>query len=355
MSLHVGIVGLPNVGKSTLFKAITKKQVECSIYPFCTIDPNIGVVNVVDLRVDKLAELTKSAKKIYTTVEFVDIAGLVKGAAHGEGLGNQFLAQIRETDAIVYILRAFKNDKVISYEKETDVLKEKEILDVELSLKDLETVEKRIKGLEGEVRAAKKEAIDEMKALVKTKEFLQTGKILAEQGFNDEERKILSSYQLLTMKPRLYVINGSDSNVSKETIEVFQKNNWPYLVVDIQMELDAQGLTPDERVSFGLPAESKLDDLIKKSYELLNLITFFTILSNETRAWTVKQGSTAPTAGGVIHTDFEKKFIRAEVINWQDLLNAGGFVRAREKGLIRTEGKEYVVRDGDVIEIKSNP
>ncbi|MCX6764724.1 MAG: redox-regulated ATPase YchF [Candidatus Nealsonbacteria bacterium] len=354
MPLSIGIVGLPNVGKSTLFQTITKKQVNIANYPFCTIDPNVGVVAVPDERVDKLAELTKSEKKINTTIEFFDIAGLVKGANKGEGLGNKFLANIRETDATVYVLRAFLKKDIINTQSDIDVLKEKEILDTELILKDLETVDKRIDSLEGEVRAGKKESLKEFNALKKIKEFLEKGKILSEEIFSEEESKIINHYQLLTMKPRLYLLNGKDEEVPKDIIEKFKQNNWPFLIIDVLTEFEAEGLNKEERVSLGLPLEGELDLLIKKAYEILGLLTFFTTGPDETRAWTIKKGQKAPQAGGEIHSDFETHFIKAEVINWQDLLDAGGFARAREKGLIRTEGKEYVVQDGDVIEIKHN-
>lgn len=352
MSLSIGIVGLPNVGKSTLFKTLTKKEVDIANYPFCTIDPNVGVVLVPDERVDKLAELTNSAKKIYTTIEFVDIAGLVKGANEGEGLGNKFLANIRETDAILYILRAFKNPDIINTQNAVNPLQEKAILDVELILKDLETVSKRIQGLEGDVRANKKEAIKETEVLKKAKDYLSQEKILVEQVFADEEKDVLKGYQLLTLKPRLYLLNGKDEEVDKVILEVFNKNNWPYLIVDVAAELETVGFSKEERVSLGFAPESETDILIKKSYELLNLITFLTTGPDETRAWTIKKGGKAPQAGGIIHSDFEKNFVKAEVINWKDLLDASGYAKAREKGLVRTEGKEYVVQDGDVIEIK---
>lgn len=352
MPLSIGIVGLPNVGKSTLFQTITKKQVDCSNYPFCTIDPNVGVIAVPDKRVDKLAELTNSAKKIYTAIEFVDIAGLVEGANKGEGLGNKFLANIREVDAIIYVLRCFKNEKIINTQSKTDILKDKAVLDTEIALKDLATVEKRLQSLQKEIRSGEKEAIKELKVLTKAQEFLGQGEILAEKSWEDEENKILNSYQLLTLKPRLYLLNGSKDEAPLDIIEIFKKNDWQFLVVDILTEFDAADFSPEERISFGLPEESQIDALIKESYKLLNLITFFTTGADETRAWTLKKREKAPQAGGVIHSDFESNFIRAEVINWQKLIDVGGFAPAREKGLIRTEGKEYIVQDGDVIEIR---
>lgn len=353
MSLHIGIVGFPNVGKSTLFQAITKKQVDIANYPFCTIEPNVGVVAVPDERVDRLAELTHSAKKIYTTIEFVDIAGLVEGASKGEGLGNKFLANIREVDAVVYVLRCFKNDNIVNTRKEIDILKDKEVLETEMILKDMETVEKRLSSLEREAKSGNKESIKEMEVLKKADGFLKEGKMIFDVVWDEEEKKVIKSYQLLSSKPRLYLLNGEEKDVSSDVLEVFKKNNWPYIFMDVLLELESSDMSAEEREGLGLSPEPKLNDLIRESYKLLGLITFLTTGPDETRAWTIHKGDRAPQAGGVIHTDFEETFIRAEVINWQKLIESGGFAGAREKGLIRTEGKDYVVSDGDVIEIKS--
>jgi len=301
---------------------------------------------VPDERVDKLAELTHSQKKIYTTIEFVDIAGLVEGASKGEGLGNKFLANIREVDAIVYVLRCFKNEKIVNVRSEINPLRDKEILDTELILKDLETIEKRLNSLEREIKAGDKQAMKEKELLTRVNEELRQSHLLCNLPWTKEEEKIIKGYQLLSFKPRIYLLNGKEEecnfNLGENTI-----------VLDVLGEADLAELNQEERVALGIYQESKLNELIKKSYEILDLITFLTTGPDETRAWTIKRGDKAPQAGGVIHSDFEEFFIKAEVINWKDLLEAGGFTKAREKGLIRTEGKDYVVQDGDVIEIKS--
>jgi len=355
MSLSIGIVGLPNVGKSTLFQALTKKQVSRENYPFCTIDPNIGVVAVPDERVDKLVKLTNSAKKIYTTIEFFDIAGLVAGAHKGEGLGNKFLAHIRETDAIIYVLRGFQNEKITNTQNTINIFRDKEILDTEMALKDLETMAKIITRLKKDAKSGNKKTMVELKILEKVQAFLEKGSASQEmQDFLSEQKEfaILEQYQFLTFKPRLYLLNCREKEINQKIIQTLKKNNWHFLCMNILEELEISNLSLQERKEFNLPDVSSLNHLIKKSYKLLDLITFFTTGEDETRAWTLKRGQTAPSAGRVIHSDFEKQFIRAEVINWQDLYMVGGYSKAREKGLVRTEGKEYIVQDGDVIEIK---
>lgn len=344
MALSVGIVGFPNVGKSTLFQTLTKKQVDCANYPFCTIDPNVGVVEVKDKRVSELVKIFNPKKTIYCTVQFTDIAGLVEGASRGEGLGNKFLANIREVDVIIYVLRAFKDSNVVNVLSEVNPKKEKELLNTELIFKDLETVDKRINSLEKEIRAQKKEAKKEMEVFLKAKDLLESGKILIDSNLDKEDMDLLKSYQLLTTKPRIYLLNGK-----KGEVDEFEN----CITLDILNEFEFSSFSPAERIDLGLSEESGIDQLIQKSYELLNLITFFTVGSDEVRAWEIKKDCLAPQAAGVIHTDFEKAFIKADVINYQEFIQIKDMAEARKKGLIRMEGKDYVVQDGDIMEIKS--
>ncbi len=352
MDLKVGIVGMPNVGKSTLFQTLTKKQVDIANYPFCTIEPNIGVVPVPDYRLEKLAEFSKSKKTISAIVEFVDIAGLVKGANEGEGLGNQFLSHIREVNAIVYVLRAFKNDNIINVQENINPIESKNILDTELLLKDLDTVEKRLIALEKEAKAGNNESKKELVVFDKLKVNLNKGLQIRDIELDDKEKIFLKNYSFLTNKPCLYLLNGTDEEVDPKIISFFESNNYPYLIIDVKTEFEVANMSKEERLTLGLTLESELDILIRRSYKLLDLITFFTTGEDETRAWTIKNGTLAPEAGGVIHSDFETKFIRANVIDWKKLLDCGSFEKARSAGLIRSEGKEYLVKDGDVIEIK---
>jgi GTP-binding protein YchF len=336
MSLSIGIVGLPNVGKSTLFKALTKKQVDIANYPFCTISPNVGVVQVPDERVERLAEFSHSKKIINAAVEFVDIAGLVKGASLGEGLGNQFLSHIREVDAIAQVVRVFKNDNIVHVHKNIDPLNDIAVIETELILADLDTVKKRIEKLEKDVKSHDKEAIRKMEIVKKIKEGLETEKPARNYDLTNDEKKLIKDLNLMTLKPVIYVYNVSGS---KELPQELKKEN--YVVLDIKTEEDLMDMGENEKKELG--EESNIDKLIIEAYKMLGLITFLTTGEDETRAWTIKNGSTAPEAGAAIHTDFKEKFIRAEVINWQELLSGG---------LTRTVGKDYMIKDGDVIEFK---
>jgi GTP-binding protein YchF len=341
MSFSIGIVGLPNVGKSTLFKALTKKQVDASNYPFCTIDPNVGVVAVPDERLEQLAKVSASKKIVPTTIEFVDIAGLVKGAHEGAGLGNKFLANIRETDAIIQVLRNFSDKNVVHVDGRVDAESDKETINLELIFADMQTLEKRVVSNEKSARGNDKDAIALRPILEKLKKGLEQGQ-LARAILNEEEIPLIKDLSLLTAKPMLYVMNVDEGDAAKD--------HGDYVAISAKIEAELSELPAEEAQVYlsdlGLEM-SGLDKLIKKSYELLGLITFFTAGEMESKAWTIKKGFKAPHAAGVIHTDFEKGFIRAEVINWKDLVDAGGEATAKEKGLVRLEGREYVMIDGD--------
>ncbi|MBI4276358.1 redox-regulated ATPase YchF [Candidatus Uhrbacteria bacterium] len=373
MSLHVGIVGLPNVGKSTLFKALTKKQVDIANYPFCTIDPNVGVVTVPDARLDALAKVSQSEKIIPTTIEFVDIAGLVQGAHKGEGLGNKFLANIRECDAIAHVVRAFTDKDIIHVSGSVNPDSDAEIIMLELIMADLAAMEKRREAVLGKAKSGSEEAKKELEAVEKVLAILGAGKRAATVSVDAEEAKLIRSFQLLTMKPVLTVMNVDETNVTRDPTVIphlmrdpenksMDPGSGPGMTyrddtvsISAKIEAELAELAPEEAQTYLKELgwnESGLDRLIKKSYELLHLITYFTSGPKETRAWTITAGTKAPQAAGVIHTDFEKGFIRAEVMRWKDLVDCGSEAAAREKGLFRLEGKEYVVQDGDVMHFR---
>ncbi|MBI2637696.1 MAG: redox-regulated ATPase YchF [Candidatus Sungbacteria bacterium] len=367
MSLKLGIVGLPNVGKSTLFRALTKKQVDTANYPFVTIEPNIGVVPVPDTRVDELAVFSKSKKIIHAVVEFVDIAGLVKGASEGEGLGNKFLTNIKEVDAIAEVVRVFENPNIIHVHDKVEPVEDIRVIHLELILKDLETLDKRLEGIEKQVRAGEKSAPAQKELMVTLKEGLEKGlmadEVLAGVSKEALEKKeiqiILNELQLLTAKHRIFVFNASEGQVvSKWQPDAELKTalkGAEYVVLSAAVEDELNSLSPEEKKeylnSLGL-GQSGLDSLIQTGYSSLKLMTFLTTGEDETRAWTIPIASSAPRAGRAIHSDFEEKFIRADVIAYDKLLEAGSYAKARELGWVKTEGKEYIVKDGDVIEFK---
>lgn len=363
MGIQCGIVGLPNVGKSTIFNAITSAGAEAANYPFCTIEPNVGVVSVPDPRLDALSTIVRPQRILPTVMEFLDIAGLVKGASKGEGLGNQFLGHIRQVDAIAHIVRCFEDENVVHVDGSIDPLRDIEVIQTELNLSDLEVVEKRIGRTEKQAKSGDKKMQEELALLLKLREWLNSGKPARLADLSDEERRAMRNLQLITSRPVLYVANVSEDDLDGSHPFVAQVRQHAktegagVVVICGKIEAEIAELQAEEKGAFlaelGL-AESGLDRMIRAAYDLLGLLTYFTAGVKEVRAWTVRQGAKAPEAAGVIHTDFEKGFIRAEVIAYADYVACGGETGAKEKGLLRLEGKEYVVRDGDVMHFRFN-
>ena len=362
--MKLGIVGLPNVGKSTLFNSITKAGAECANYPFCTIEPNVGVVPVPDERLDKLTEMYNPQKTTHAVIEFVDIAGLVKGASKGEGLGNKFLSHIRETDAIVEVVRCFEDGNVVHVDGSVDPIRDIETINLELIFADLEMVNKRLDKSRKNLKADKKYQT-EIDLFEKIKKTLEEGKSARTLDFNEDELPIVKETFLLTTKPILYVANISESQIDNaendplvlKVKEYAAQENAEVIPLCVKIEEELSGLEDDDKKemleAMGLE-ESGLDKVIKRSYDLLGLMSFLTAGEPEVRAWTIKKGTKAPQAAGKIHSDIERGFIKAEVVSFDDLISSGGMVQAKEKGLVRQEGKEYIMQDGDIVLFKFN-